>query len=133
MTFSVDWVGSAHTWGCVRSFGRTAEQKIEFELIDGYISMIARHTAALAPEQLPVLTKWACIPEMRSGKSHLKEVNLKSGAREQGRALAELEIRDRGRIAQIALSNKHVRCRSRMDPIWVVSLPRKCVRCIIDE
>src|SRR5262249_3062641 len=44
-------------------FGRTAERKAERKLVEDYLVMIEQRVAGLRPEQIPLLTKLARVPE----------------------------------------------------------------------
>ena len=72
-------------------FGRTEERKTERKLVEDYFAMIDQRIAALKPEQIPLLTRIARIPETIRGYGHVKEENIKKAAAEKARLEAELE------------------------------------------
>ena len=72
-------------------FGRTAERRTERKLIEDYLAMIDRRITGLKPEQIPLLTRLARVPETIRGFGHVKEANVKLAEAEKVRLEAELE------------------------------------------
>ncbi len=72
-------------------FGRSAERRTERKLIEDYLSMLDARLAALRPEQLPLLTRLARIPETIRGFGHVKDDNVRKAMTERARLEAELD------------------------------------------
>jgi indolepyruvate ferredoxin oxidoreductase len=72
-------------------FGRTAERKMERQLVEDYFAMIDQRVAGLRAAQIPQLTKLARLPETIRGYGHIKEDNIKKAAAERSRLEADLE------------------------------------------
>ncbi|HLG83733.1 MAG TPA: indolepyruvate ferredoxin oxidoreductase family protein [Bradyrhizobium sp.] len=72
-------------------FGRTAERKAERKLVEDYVAMLDQRVGALRPEQIPLLTRLARVPETIRGYGHVKEENIRKATGEQARLEAELE------------------------------------------
>jgi indolepyruvate ferredoxin oxidoreductase len=72
-------------------FGRTAERKMERQLVEDYFAMIDQRMASLKPQQIPLLVRIARIPETIRGYGHIKEENIKKATAEKARLEAELE------------------------------------------
>jgi indolepyruvate ferredoxin oxidoreductase len=72
-------------------FGRSAERKAERKLIEDYLAMIEQRTAALKPEQIPLLARLARMPETIRGYGHIKDESIRKAMAEKVRLEAELE------------------------------------------
>jgi indolepyruvate ferredoxin oxidoreductase len=72
-------------------FGRSAERKAERKLIEDYLAMIEQRTAALKPEQIPLLVRLARLPETIRGYGHIKDENIGKATAEKARLEADLE------------------------------------------
>ena len=72
-------------------FGRTAERKMERQLVEDYFAMIDQRIANLKPAQIPLLAKLARLPETIRGYGHIKEENARKAAAEKTRLEADLE------------------------------------------
>jgi indolepyruvate ferredoxin oxidoreductase len=72
-------------------FGRTAERKMERQLVEDYFAMIDQRMANVKGEHIPLLAKIARIPQTIRGYGHIKEENIKKAAAEKARLEADLE------------------------------------------
>src|SRR5262249_21172017 len=72
-------------------FGRTAERKMERQLVEGYFAMIDQRMASPKRQPIPPLVRIARVPEMIRGYGHIKEENVKKAAAEKKRLEADLE------------------------------------------
>jgi indolepyruvate ferredoxin oxidoreductase len=72
-------------------FGRSTERQMERRLIADYLVMLDTRLAVLKPEQLPLLTRLARIPETIRGFGHVKDENVKKAMAEKARLEAELD------------------------------------------
>ncbi len=72
-------------------FGYTRERRAECRLRDRYLADIARLTAGLTAETLPVAVQIAEIPEQIRGYGHVKEKAMAEADAERARLFAELD------------------------------------------
>jgi indolepyruvate ferredoxin oxidoreductase len=72
-------------------FGRTAERKMERQLVEDYFAMIDQRMANVKGEHIPLLAKIARIPQTIRGYGHIKEENINKAAAEKARLEADLD------------------------------------------
>ena len=72
-------------------FGRTAERRVERQLIADYEALLGRILPELDHERLDVAVQLASLPEQIRGFGHVKERHLKAAMERQAQLLVELE------------------------------------------
>jgi indolepyruvate ferredoxin oxidoreductase len=71
--------------------GRTAERKMERQLIADYAADVDRLLATLTAERLPLAVKIAQVPQQIRGFGHVKEASVGPAMAERKRLWAEWE------------------------------------------
>jgi indolepyruvate ferredoxin oxidoreductase len=72
-------------------FGRTAERRMERQLIADYEALVGRILGELDADRLDVAVQLASLPEQIRGFGHVKERHLKAALERQAQLLAQFE------------------------------------------